>query len=359
MKRKKQGLFAVVVLVISGIILVVSAFLFSLTPVSSSTKEIEVVIKEGSGVGDIARQLKDEHIIRSKNSFQIYALLTGKRNLQAGTYSVSQDMGIPKIISLLNNGKAVNTKGIKITFKEGISIPQVVSIIEKNTGYSQDDINGLLSNQEYLDELISQYWFLTDDIKNEKIYYPLEGYLYPDTYMVNKDSELKDIIKKILDNTNNKLEKYKSKIEESNYSIHELLSLASIVELEGFNNDDRRTIAGVFMNRLKDGMSLGSDVTTYYGARVDMGDRDLTKEELDSCNDYNTRCDSFNKIPVSPICNVSTNSLEAVLKPDNSDYYYFVADKNKDVYFTKTYEEHIAKVQELKNNNLYYTYDEE
>ena len=160
----------------------------------------------------------------------------------------------------------------------------------------------------------------------------------------------------MLEEMSSKLSGYKEEINNSKYSIHEILTLASIVELEGASSSDRNGVAGVFYNRLNSGMTLGSDVTTYYGLKINMSDRDLTKAELNDCNNYNTRCSTFTGLPVSPICIASIESIEAVLEPTNHDYYYFVADKNKKTYFTKTYDEHLSMVSKLKDEGLFFEY---
>mgnify|MGYP002519813055 CR=1 FL=1 len=123
--------------------------------------------------------------------------------------------------------------------------------------------------------------------------------------------------------------------------------------LEGKSLEDRKEIIGVFYNRIVERMSLGSDVTTYYAFKVDMGERDLTVKELNSDNPYNTRpISSSGKLPVGPICNPSESAIEAAINYTSNDYFYFVADKNGKVYFTKTDSEHISKVNELKQKGL-------
>ena len=211
-----------------------------------------------------------------------------------------------------------------------------------------------LSNKEYLNTLINKYWFITEDILNEKIYYPLEGYLYPDTYEFKKNSKLEEIIEKMLDNMDSKLTNYKDEIKLSSYSIHQILTLASIVELEGVNKEDRSMVAGVFYNRLKSGMSLGSDVTTYYAVKKDFS-RDLSQNDLDSCNGYNTRGTCVTGLPVGPIASPSLSSLSATIEPTENEYYYFVADKEKNTYFSKTSSEHVQTVAKLKSERTWFT----
>ena len=126
------------------------------------------------------------------------------------------------------------------------------------------------------------------------------------------------------------------------------MTMASIVELEGTNSENRKMIVGIFENRLNSGMNLGSDVTTYYGLQAAMTS-DLTSEQFNTSNPYNTRVGMIGKMPVGPICNPSLSSIEASINPTKSDYLFFVADKNGNIYYTKTNKEHEKKVQEIKD----------
>ena len=130
-----------------------------------------------------------------------------------------------------------------------------------------------------------------------------------------------------------------------------------MVESEGVSLEDRKNIAGVFMNRLNANMSLGSDVTTYYAFKIELGERDLYTKEINSSNPYNTRsAANAGKLPVGPICNPSKDAIVAALEYTPNDYYYFVADKNMKVYFTKTASEHSKIISELKSKSLWYEY---
>lgn len=347
---------AVLILSTALIIFVCSYFNYNIAPVSNDSTLKTVVIEEG-GISDIANTLKENNLIRDITMFKVYIKLTGRSNLKASTYELSENMGVKKIVEILESGNSYNPDEVKITFKEGINVREIANLISENTNNSEEDVYNLLNDNSYLDELIDSYWFITDDIKNNKIYYSLEGYLYPDTYIyTNKDVSVKEIFKKMLDEMNDKLTPYKEQINNNKLSIHELLTLASIVELEGASSSDRNGVAGVFYNRLESDMTLGSDVTTYYGLKLDMSQRDLTKAELNDCNNYNTRCSTFTGLPVSPICIPSIESIEAVIDPTNHEYYYFVADKNKKIYFTKTYNEHLSMVSKLKDEGLFFEY---
>jgi len=243
---------------------------------------------------------------------------------------------------------------ISITFVEGKNMRWIATKIANSTNNSEQDVYNLLKNEEYLNSLIDEYWFITDEIKNKDIYYPLEGYLFPDTYSFDgMDVTVETIFKSMLDKMDSVLTKCGAK----NKNVHDVLSLASIVELEGLDANSRKTIASVFYNRLDTNMSLGSDVTTYYAYKVDIGERDLTTTELYTYNPYNTRGPQmFGKLPVGPIASPSKSSIEAAINPANSDYLYFVADKNGRVYFASTLTEHEHIIQDLKNKDLWYVY---
>jgi len=347
---------AILIMTTAIIIFVCSYYNYQIGPVSDDNTLKTVVIEAGTA-GDIAQKLKTEGLIKDVMMFKVYIKLTGNSNLKASTYELSPNMGVKKIVDILVEGNNYNPDEITIQFREGINIRDVASLISENTSNSEEDVYNLLNDKDYLDELIDTYWFITDDVKDSRIYYSLEGYLFPNTYaFTNKDVSVKEIFKKMLDEMEDELKPYKEKILASNMSVHDILTLSSIVELEGANADDRNGVAGVFANRIRDGIALGSDVTTYYGIKVNMADRDLTKKELNTCNNYNTRCSSFYGLPVGPICIPSIDSIEATLNPTEHDYYYFVADKNNKVYFTKTYNEHLNTIATLKQENLWYEY---
>ena len=301
--------------------------------------------------------LEKEGLIKNASTFKIYCKLHNRTKLQAGKYELDKNMSVEKIIIELEKGNIVD-ESVTITFIEGKNMRWIVSTIAEKTNNTEDDIYTLLKDEDYLNSLIETYWFITDDIKDDEIYYSLEGYLYPDTYTFeNKDVDIKTIFKTMLDAMDTQITPYKSEISKSNYSVHELLSLASVVELEALNEKDRGTVAGVFYNRLKNNMALQSDVTTYYALQVDMGERDLTSSDLNTKSKYNTRAlNMAGKLPIGPICSVSISSIKAVVEPENTNYLFFIADKNGKVYYSKTNYEHEALIKELKEKGLWYTY---
>lgn len=334
-----------------GIILIATFayYQYNVSPIDkSSNASIEVVIPEGMSTSNIAITLKDKGLIRSELFFKIYLKLNNVGSLKASTYLLTKSMSLEEIANTLVKGTA-NKNVVKLTFKEGETISDYADLIEDNTSITSEEFINATRDTSLLNSLINDYWFLTDDILNKEIYYPLEGYLFPDTYEFAKDNlNSETIIRTLLDEEEEKLAPYKDELENSD--VHSIITLASIAELEGVKDEDRKMIIGVFYNRLEQGMNLGSDVTTYYAFNEDM-DSDLTSEMFNTYNPYNTRSSQMaGRLPVGPICNPSISSIEAAINPTKSDYLYFVADKNRNVYFTRSASEHEKKVQELKEN---------
>lgn len=361
-KGKKSVLKTILIIlfliIVIGAIAVFAWYELSLRPVQDGNLESVIVdIVPGQGTEGIAEALKENNLIKDDLVFKIYCKLNEVNNMQAGTYDLNKNMSVEEIVNKLQAGDVV-IKEINVTFPEGKNMRDIAKIISENTNNSYEDVMNVFESKEYAKGLIENYWFLTDEILDDSIYYPLEGYLYPDTYTFESvDVSIDDIIKIMLNQTDKVLSEYQIEIKSKGYTVHQFLSLASVVENEGISTEDRKGIARVFLNRIERGMALQSDVTTYYAFKVNMGDRDLTQSELNTANPYNTRGPNMEgKIPVGPISNVSESAMEATLNPSDSDALFFVADKNGKVYFSNTNAEHEQIINELKSQGLWYTY---
>lgn len=351
----KKGLFGFVVFVILGIASLYFLYEWGLKPVTKQNTPVELTITSGETYLTIAKKLKDEKLIQSELVYKIYVKLKKPKNFIAGTFSLNRNMGVKKLVEALSSGNKYATGAVRITFPEGKNMRQIARLIEENTNNKQEEVFELLKSESYLKELIEEYWFLEETVLNRELYYSLEGYLFPDTYeFTNKNVTVKDIFKKMLNQMEKKLEPFQEEIKNSDYSLHEILTLASIVELEAARSSDRFGVAGLLYNRLKDDWTLGCDATTYYGVKVDIGTRDLYISELNDVNDYNTRV--IHKLPIGPICNPSMEAIKAAIEPEQHDYYYFVSDKNRRLYFTKTEAEHQEVIARLQREGLWYTY---
>ncbi len=327
---------------------VIGIYKFEIGPVSKNTKPKLITIDKGDNYYTIAKKLKKENLIKSELCYQIYLKFTKPTGLSAGDYELNEAMSTPEVVKVLSDKNNQKINEIKITFREGLNIPAISQIVEEKTGIKADEFISKVSDREYIKTIQKDYWFLTDKIYDERIYYPLEGYLFPDTYHFDKNKiSVETIITKVLENTGKKLEPYKNTLT-ANGNTHDIITLASLIEQEAVTKEDRALVSSVFYNRLNSGISLGSDVTTYYAAKKSLKDT-LTKQELDACNGYNTRCKTMKGLPVGPISNVSITSIEAAISPATSDYYYFVADTDRKVYFTKTLNEHNQTIAKLKS----------
>lgn len=364
MIRKEKGGVVIKILIVLVLLIVIAGIVVfmwyrtNIQPAQTNSEKVIIEIEYGAGINRIASLLEEKGVIKNANAFKIYCKINNRTLIKAGKYELDKNMTIDQILSIVEEEKILD-ETVTITFPEGRNMREVASIIAKNTNNEEDDVYDLLKDEEYIDKLIEKYWFITDSVKDDKIYYSLEGYLYPDTYIfANEDVSVQDIFEKMLNEMDNVITPYREKIENSKYSVHELLSLASMVELEAKNEDDRDGVASVFFNRLEKGMALQSDVTTYYGLQLAMDKRELTVKELEEDNGYNTRSSAMaGKIPVGPICMVSDSSIRAVLNPDETSNIYFVADKNGKVYFSETNEQHEGIQKQLKEDGLWFTYD--
>lgn len=330
--KKKVAIISSIVIVIICIIL----YLFlGLRSVSKENVQVKFNVRAGENKVKIISNLKSAGLIRSRASALAYVFLNPKLNLQAGTYTLDKSMDTKQIIKNINDGKIdeiVATK--KITFVEGRRITDYLKQIEVNFGIKYDDMIKKLKDENFLDELINKYDFLTSEIKNKSIYYSLEGYFYPDTYEFYENTSFENIINVVLNNLNQKLSTV-SNISGSKYSVHEILTMASIIEQEAVTTDDRAKVSQVIYKRLDNNMSLGMDVTAYYGVQKSLK-KPITQGDLNSSNPYNTRLTSFIGLPVGPICNPSIISINAALNPASTNYEYFYADiTTGKVYFSE------------------------
>jgi len=353
--KKRRLIRLLPILVIVGVLFGIGLIYYLVSPVSKEDEKVKIFINENTSTKTIIDILRKENLIKSRKLTLLYVKLNNINNLQHGNFILNRKMGLKQIFKTLTSTPKQNT--ISLTFHEGKNMRGYIKTITEQTKITENDIINTLNDKEYIKSLMDEYWFLTDDILNDNIYYSLEGYLYPDTYEIYEKATIKDIFKKMLDQEEMVLDKYKKEIDSSELGIHKLITLASISELEGKTLDDRKNIVGVFYNRINSNLPLGSDVTTYYAAKIDMGDRDLYQVEIDSPNAYNTRpMSSAGKLPIGPICNPSDDAINAAINYTKNDYFYFVADKNGKLYFSKTDAEHTSTIEKLKNDGLWFTY---
>lgn len=353
--KKLTNLSKILIAVVLILALIVVTFVFwyssSLKAVSSDAKKQEFVVDKTDTFSTLGKKLEDEKLIKSEIAYKIYIKLNKISSLKAGTYNLSPSMSVGEIIEKLEQGSNYDPDVINVTFREGLSMMQMAKIIVEKTDNLEDNVYNILKDTTYLKELIKEYWFLTDDILDSRIYYPLEGYLFPDTYQLKSNMEVKQIFKIMLDNLDRKITPYKEEIEKNKYSIHQIITLASMIQSEGNNIDDFKKMASVFLTRLDRKMQLQSCASAYYGDKKIMG--------VDAFGDANQKSNNYNTyvipaLPVGAISNPGIDAITAVLNPTNTNYLYFASDKSMKVYFSSTYEEHLNIVAMLKESGNWY-----
>lgn len=356
MKKLKNIMLTILIITTILIVAVCGFYNYNLMPVKNSSETVKIEIPKGSSSKNIASILKKNKLIRNEKVFLIYVKLMKKSNMNYGYYEIPYNSGVKKIVNMLQETNTYNPDEIKLTFKEGINMRSIATIISENTNNSYDSVIEKSNDVEYIKSLIDKYWFITNDVLNNELYYKLEGYLFPNTYIFkNKDVSVEEIFNKMIAEMAKVLEPLKSDINKNSLSIHQLLSLASMVEKEAALEKDRSGVASVFLNRMKLGMSLGSDVTTRYAVKVDNAKQVLTKVQYATKSPYNTRLTdgSMNgKLPVGPISTVSESSIKASLYPDDTNNIYFIANiKTLETFFFEKSSDFEKKKVELSSVN--------
>ncbi len=347
LNKKKVGI-AIAMFIVLILLICISILGFNLSAATDKNESEKFIIDEGTASYTVIDNLEKEKLIKNAFAFKVYMKIFGDLEFKAGTYYVNGSQNSIKIYNNFKNNSFPVPDAELITFKEGLNMNDIIDIICKHSNHSEKEVKEKLEDEAYLDSLIKKYSFITKEIKNEKLYYSLEGYLFPDTYSIEKDATLEVIFGMMLDRMQVELNKYTDEINKSKYSVHELLTLASIVELEGKNLSDREKIAGVFYNRLNDGMDLGSCVTTYYAVGKVMGKDELYNSDISKVNPYNTRASGMaGKLPVGPISNPGAESIKVVMQPKETKYYYFLNDTSGKLYFSVTIDEHDNKISKL------------
>ena len=261
-------------------------------------------------------------------------------------------MDLQAILEKLNSATAASDT-VSVTVTEGDWAKHIAEKIAAVTNVKEDELLQLWNDKEWISSLKSTYPFITDEMFQDNVRIYLEGYIAPNTYEFYKETTAKDVTLKMLDQTKVVYEANKDAIAKSKLSIHQLYTLASIVQYEGGGDETTlRTIAGVFYNRLNQGMLLQSSVTVCYAI-----DFDRQTDKWQAC-EVNAEFDSpYNTylhkgLPPGPIENPGEKVFKAVLNPIESDYLYFVADtKTGEVFFAKTLTEHNQNVKDHVNLN--------
>jgi UPF0755 protein len=324
-----------VVAIIGGAIAVRNYYYQSLKPVSASNHNQSFTVSNGASVQEISTSLDSAGLIRAAWAFEWYIRNEGLREyLLAGTYNLRPSMSVQEIADVLTQGRIATDL---VTIPPGARLDQIRQILIQKYGFSETDVDAALNPSNY-----ANHPALVDKPKGAS----LEGYLYPESFQKTGETSPETIIRQSLDEMQKVLTPdLRAKIVRQGLTVHQGVILASIIEQEVSNPEDKSVVAQVFIKRLKEDIRLESDATATYGAVLSGKIDTMSRQQVLSFeSDYNTY--THNGLTPTPISNVSAKSLGAVASPSNSDYLYFVSGDDGKTYFSRTIEEHEALTAE-------------
>ncbi len=300
------------------------------TPTPIGPEPVKIAGSAGDTVSDIAAVLHEKGILPMPFLLHLVASLQKDRLLQQGDYLFVKEVNVIGIHRILTSGPTRFEKNIKII--EGWTVDQIASYLEKEGFGSADAFLAKLYPASYR----SSYSFLARMPDTST----LEGYLFPDTYRVFHDATQEDIIEKLLTNFDRKFTPaMRSEAFRQGHTIHEVVTLASIIEREVTTDDERTMVADIFLRRIKQGIPLQADSTVNYITKKNTPQATIADTHVDS--PYNTY--RYRGLPPGAIGNPSLSSLQAVLYPTKNDYWFFLTSPDGAVHYSKTFDEHKAK----------------
>ncbi|MHC5229757.1 endolytic transglycosylase MltG [Enterococcus sp. LJL99] len=359
-KREDRIVGKIVLLVVGVLLIVIAIFGFTLyryvnaglQPLDKNDEKlVQVYIPEGSSNKKIANILEEDKVIKSAMVFNYYAKFKNLTDFQAGYYQMAPNMTLDEVGATLREGGTAEPTQLadgKVTIPEGYDIEKIGDAIAENTDFKKDQFIELMKNQDFFNSMKEKYPDLLDSAAAaEGVRYRLEGYLFPATYDYHKDQKLEDFVEQMIAKSNTVIEPFVPTIHAKNMTVHQVLTLASLVEKEGVNDSDRKNIAQVFFNRIAANMPLQSDISILYalGEHKEL----VTYEDLEVDSPYNLYKNTG--YGPGPLDSPSEQAITAVLNPEPNNYLYFVADiTTGKVYFAETYEEHNQLVEKYVNN---------
>ena len=307
---------------------------------TAQTELVSFEIEQGASIKEVSKALEKEGIIRNSKLFNFYLKFKNVSGFKSGLYHVSKSMTLDEIIAELSGaGKDKNQNVTKVLIREGEQLTDIAKEVEKSTKYSAEDFMAKVQDEDFLRYLVQKFpKLLTQSYNGYQVKYVLEGYLFPATYDMNDSKTLQMLITEMVAKTDEVMSKYYDKILKSDYTLQQILALASLIEKEGTKLEDRKKISSVFHNRIKENMKLQTDVSVQYA----LGEHKeaLSLEDLEVDSPYNLY-QNYGVGP-GPYNSPSEDSIVAALEPENTEYLYFLADiHTKEIYYAKTYEEHL------------------
>jgi UPF0755 protein len=345
--KKACCISSIIIIVLVILILIIGGIFYYkglAAPEANSSETKLFTIEEGSSAPSIAKKLKENNYIRSELIFQIYVFISGNRDkLQADNFEISSAMTTPQIVQVLVSSQE---KQIEIKIIEGQRLEEVAREVNKQ------GIKGDFMARAKAANFKNQYKFLAN-VPGDKT---LEGFLFPDTYKLDINATVDEVIKKMLDNFDLKLKDLPAPTNPMFSNLSDLVALASIVEREATKSQiERRRIAGVYLNRLTAGTFLQADPTVQYSKDTASYTQASDKNNFKfwqpiTASDYETVDGGYNTyeikgLPPGPICSPSQGSLSTAFNPERNNYFYFFHTKDGAIVFSETAAEHEERLK--------------
>lgn len=331
--RRALRIFSILTLLAA--VFVLGGYLFYVSAISKKNSQSfetkKFIIQNGESSEDISKRLREEGLIKNSFIFDIYAWQTKKDSkLRAGEYDIPKNISIKDIIGILSSMRAKEQN--KITIIEGWKNTEIAQYLDERGLAKKSDVLGVLKKRSLWWNNYEILWDLPQGVD-------LEGYLFPDTYLIFKNATIDDIIKKMISNLDKKVDsQMKKDIKAQNMNIHKILTLASIIEKEVISDEDRAIVSGIFHKRLEEGIGLQADSTVNY-----ITGKSKTRSSLDDIsldNPYNTY--KYRGLPPGPINNPGLSAIRAAVYPKDSPYFYFLTTPESRVIYSKNFDEHVA-----------------
>jgi len=322
---------------------------------AAASQEVVFTIPEGTSSAEIANILEEQGLIKNALIFSLYLKYKNiGTGFQAGTYAMTPGTDIQEIIARLNAGDTVAEETIRVTIPEGFTVRQAVAALVE-AGFSEESLLEVANDPGVFAAVSSGDGPMRAGQipKSESYRFPLEGYLFPETYEFPKDVTSFEALRRIAAELDRKLatlpEGWEAQLEKNGVTFHEMMTIASLVEREVVADPERALVAGVIYNRLAADMPLQIDATVQY--LFDEQKERLLEKDLRIESPYNTYLNAG--LPPGPIASPGLASIEAALYPEPSDFLFYVTKKDGtgEHYFGKTYQEHLENIKKSNKNS--------
>jgi len=304
----------------------------SIRPVDGNSETRQAVkVESGMSVEQIAQLLKGKGIIRSPRAFMIYAKLHGQEGaLQAGKFVLRPSMDIGELIAILQNGKA---EELIVTIPEGFTVMQIDELLADKGVTQRGEVIRCAQECDF-----SSFDFLPSEGGLAERGGQLEGYLFPETYYIDVEEFVpKFFLERMLTTFRRRvLETFPQKFPDPKRSLHQIVTIASLIEEEALTDEERPMVSGILWKRFEAELGLGVDATVRY--ILDKPTGAITTADLNFNSPYNTR--KFKGLPPGPIASPGEASIRAALFPKESDYWYYLHGSDGEIHYAVTNEEH-------------------